>query len=110
MTNTEIVELVARFNDALNSRDADAMMRLMTEDCVFENTFPAPDGTRHAGQKSVHAFWEDFFRSLSEPHIESEEIFALDNRCVMVGHICGRMVMERGDMCAAWTCTKFATG
>ncbi|CAG1772762.1 partial limonene-1,2-epoxide hydrolase, partial [uncultured bacterium] len=40
----QIIQLVTRFNDALNARDVDAMMRLMTDDCVFENTFPAPDG------------------------------------------------------------------
>lgn len=29
------------------------------------------------------AFWEAFFRDSDQPHIEIEEIFALDDRCVM---------------------------
>jgi len=77
------LQLVVRFNDALNAQDVDAMMRLMTEDCVFENTSPAPDGARYAGQPAVRAFWEEFFRSAREPRIEIEEIFALGERCVM---------------------------
>lgn len=32
--------LVIQFNDALNAHDVDAMMKLMSEDCSFENTYP----------------------------------------------------------------------
>ncbi len=78
-----VVELVVRFNDALNAGDVDAMMRLMSADCVFENTVPAPDGTRFAGQQAVRAFWELFFRGSRSPHIDIEEVFAMGERCVM---------------------------
>jgi ketosteroid isomerase-like protein len=78
-----VVELVVRFNEALNRQDVDEMMGLMTEDCVFENTDPPPEGTRYEGQKAVRAFWEQFFRSSKEPRIEIEEIFAAGERCVM---------------------------
>lgn len=82
MSELEIIALVRRFNDALNARDVDGMMRLMTEDCVFENTAPPPDGTRFAGQADVRAFWEGFFGA-AQAHIEVEEIAAFDDRCVM---------------------------
>lgn len=78
-----IIELVIRFNDALNAQDASAMMQLMTEDCVFENTYPPPDGARYEGQASVRVFWEDFFRSSQNARIEIEEIFASNERCTM---------------------------
>ncbi len=78
-----LVQLVRHFNDALNAGDVDGMMRCMTADCVFENTDPAPDGEVFSGQAAVRAFWEDFFRSSREPHIEIEEIFAAGARCVM---------------------------
>ena len=77
------VPLVVRFNEALNAGDVDGMMRLMSADCVFENTVPAPDGTRYIGQEAVRAFWEMFFRGSRSPRIEIEEIFALGERCVM---------------------------
>ena len=56
----------------------------MTEDCVFENTDPAPDGTRYSGKEAVTQFWQDFFRQSPKARIEIEEIFGLgNNRCVM---------------------------
>ena len=36
------VQLVTRFNDALNAHDVDGMMALMSDDCIFENTYPPP--------------------------------------------------------------------
>lgn len=78
-----VIQLVIAFNDALNAGDVDGMMRLMSEDCVFENTVPAPDGTRYEGQQAVRAFWELFFRGSRSPRIEIEEIFAMGGRCVM---------------------------
>lgn len=79
----DCVDLVVRFNDALNMRDLDAVMRLMTPDCVFENTHPSPDGTRYEGQPAVREFWERFFAGASETRIEIEEIFAADQRVIM---------------------------
>ena len=77
------LSLVLRFNDALNARDLEAMLRLMTVDCVFENTYPPPDGTRYEGQAAVRAFWEDFFRGSAEAHFEIEDIFGAADRVVM---------------------------
>jgi ketosteroid isomerase-like protein len=75
--------LIVRFNDALNARDVDALMHLMTEDCVFENTYPTPDGTRYAGQAAVRSFWEDFVRGSTEARFEIEDLFGANERVVM---------------------------
>jgi hypothetical protein len=83
MLDDEIIKTVIRFNEALNGRDVATMMDLMTEDCLFENTYPPPDGTHYVGQAAVQAFWEEFFRDSSQAHFEIEEIFAGQNRCVM---------------------------
>ena len=77
------IDIAQRFNDALNRRDLDAMMRLMTPDCVFENTHPPPDGARYEGQAAVRTFWDRFFLSAAETRIETEEIFAAGDRIVM---------------------------
>jgi steroid delta-isomerase-like uncharacterized protein len=75
---------VLAFNDAFNRHDVAVMMALMSEDCVFENTHPAPDGTVYTGKESVTQFWQDFFRESPQAQIEIEEIFGLGgNRCVM---------------------------
>ncbi|PJB31486.1 MAG: nuclear transport factor 2 family protein [Deltaproteobacteria bacterium CG_4_9_14_3_um_filter_65_9] len=74
---------VRRFNKAFDRHDVDGVMAAMTEDCVFENTCPPPDGERYAGQDSVRAFWERFFDSSPDARFTTEEIFAAKDRCVV---------------------------
>ena len=77
------MRIVMDFNDAFNRHDVTGMMQLMSEDCVFENTDPAPDGTQYSGKDAVTQFWQDFFRESPQAHIDIEEIFGLGNRCIM---------------------------
>lgn len=77
------VAAVERFNAAFARHDVDAVMALMTDDCVFENTSPAPDGERHEGQAAVRAFWERFFAASTAAEFAVEEIFAAGDRCVV---------------------------
>jgi ketosteroid isomerase-like protein len=77
------LDVVSRFNEAFNHHDVDRIMALMTGDCVFENTFPAPDGERFEGAPSVRAFWERFFAETPRARFETEEIFAAGDRCVV---------------------------
>lgn len=79
----ETAAVVERFNAALNRHDVDAVMALMTADCVFENTYPPPDGERHEGQAAVRAFWEAMLRSTPDARFETEELFAAADRCVV---------------------------
>ncbi len=74
---------VERFNAAFAEHDIDAIMALMTDDCVFENTSPAPDGERYEGQAAVRAFWEAFFRASPGATFEHEEVFAAGDRAVV---------------------------
>ena len=78
-----VMRMVLEFNDAFNRHDITGMMKLMSDDCVFENTYPAPDGTRHVGKEAVTQFWQEFFRESPSAHIDIEEIFSLGRRCVM---------------------------
>ena len=77
------LSVVEQFNEAFSRHDVDAIMALMTDDCVFENTFPAPDGERYVGQHDVHAFWERFFHNTPSAHFETEDQFATDDRCAV---------------------------
>lgn len=80
-TTTESV--VHAFNAALNAHDIDAVMALMTEDCIFENTSPQPDGERFTGQAAVRGFWEEFVRNSPHARFETEELLAFGDRCVV---------------------------
>ena len=77
------IRVALAFNDAFNQHDIPGMMQLMSDDCVFENTAPAPDGTVYKGKDVVTQFWRDFFRESPSAHIEIEEIFGLGNHCIM---------------------------
>ena len=77
------LDVVRRFNEAFNRHDVDGVMAAMTEDCVFENTNPAPDGKRYQGQTEVRAFWEAFFQSSPDAVFEAEDVFAAGDRCVV---------------------------
>ena len=77
------IEAVERFNDAFGRRDVDAVMHAMTDDCIFENTLPPPDGERFVGQDAVRGFWERFFRESPGAQFDTEEIFASGDRCVV---------------------------
>lgn len=77
------VRTVLNFNEAFNRHDVAGMMELMGDDCVFENTQPAPDGTVYSGKTVITGFWQAFFRESPQAHIEIEEIFGLGERCIM---------------------------
>ena len=82
-TESKNIEIVRRFNDALNLADVETMTSMLSEDTIFENTDPAPDGTRYAGKRDVSAFWQEFFRGSASARIEAEEIFEVQDRCIM---------------------------
>ncbi len=77
------ITTVERFNEAFNRHDVDAVMALMTEDCIFDSTRPAPDGERIEGAGKVRAFWEAFFLRSPQARFEAEEMFAAGDRCVV---------------------------
>ena len=77
------MRVVLAFNEAFNRHDVAGMMQLMSDDCVFESTAPAPDGTVYSGKAAVAQFWQDFFSQAPQAHIEIEEIFGYGERCIM---------------------------
>src|SRR5262245_19509381 len=84
MQTESTLAAIHRFNDAFNRHDVDGVMAAMTDDCVFDNTSPAPDGERHQGQAAVRVFWEHFFASSPHATFETEDMFACGDRCVVL--------------------------
>jgi predicted SnoaL-like aldol condensation-catalyzing enzyme len=98
------MRIVLEFNEAFNRHDVAWMMRLMSDNCVFENTNPAPDGTVYSGKEAVTRFWENFFKESPNAHIDIEEIFGLGHHCIMRwkyhwgdGHVRGVDVFKLKD-------------
>jgi ketosteroid isomerase-like protein len=74
---------IDRFNAAFDRHDVDGVMAAMTEDCLFENTWPPPDGERHEGQAAVRAFWARFFADSPDARFEEEARFAAGDACAV---------------------------
>ena len=101
-TNSDsTTNIVRAFNSAFNSHDIDAVMALMTEDCIFENTSPSPDGSRYVGAVAVRAALGEFLASSSQARFDEEELIACGDRCIVRwrytwgdGHVRGVDVMR----------------
>jgi len=76
--------VVDRFNEAFNRHDADGLAQLMTDDTVFENTSPAPDGQRIEGKAAVVEFWRGWFARNADAVFEAEEVIAMGDRAVVL--------------------------
>ena len=74
---------MARFSAAFGSGDVDAIMALMTDDCVFESTGPAPDGVRHEGAAAVRGVWDQLFGETPAAAFIEEESFVHGDRGVL---------------------------
>ena len=77
------IKVVKELEEALNRRDVDAFMALITDDCVFENTSPPPDGERYEGRSAIRTFLENFFHATPSIDFQTEDLFASGNRCVV---------------------------
>jgi ketosteroid isomerase-like protein len=75
------LEVVEAFGDAWGVHDLEATLALITDDCVFEATGPAPDGIRHVGAEAIRLAWQEIFDD-TDSQFESEEIFCADDRVV----------------------------
>ena len=73
-------ETIDRFNDAFNRHDANAVAALLTDDTVFEDTSPAPDGRRVVGKAGVAEFWRTWFEHNADAHFDAEEVIVSGNR------------------------------
>ena len=72
-----------RFSAAFGRGDVDAIMALMTDDCVFEATGPAPDGVLHEGAELVRGVWQELFGQTRDPAFTEEESFVSGDRGVL---------------------------
>jgi ketosteroid isomerase-like protein len=85
MTSSTTRRVIDRFNEAFNQHDADVLAPLLTDDTVFEDTSPAPDGTRIEGKAAVLAFWRVWFTHNADASFEAEDIIVSGDRAVVRG-------------------------
>jgi steroid delta-isomerase-like uncharacterized protein len=75
--------LLDRFADAWNRHDLDALMSMMTEDCVFEASAGSHvDGQRSEGRQAVRTACAAVFEAFHDAHWASARHFVAGNRGV----------------------------
>jgi ketosteroid isomerase-like protein len=75
------LKVVEVFGEAWADHDLDAALAMISDDCVFESTGPAPDGGRFVGLDAIRAVWAPIFDDPSS-RFEEEEIFQAGDRIV----------------------------
>ena len=76
-------EAVDKFNEAFNRHDADRLATLLTDDTVFEDTSPAPDGRRIEGKAAVTEYWRGWFARNADASFEAEEAIVSGSKVVV---------------------------
>ena len=75
--------LLERFADAWNRHDLDALMSMMTDDCVFEaSAGPEVVGQRSEGRQAVRAAYAAVFETFPDAHWGGARHFVAGDRGV----------------------------
>jgi steroid delta-isomerase-like uncharacterized protein len=79
----DVFKLLDRFADAWNRHDLDALMSMMTDDCVFAaSAGPQIDGRRSEGTQAVRAAFAAVFEAFPDAHWANCRHFIAGNRGV----------------------------
>jgi len=77
----EPIQIVEQFGQAWGAHDLESTLALVTDDCVFEATGPAPDGVRSQGRAEIEEAWRPIFDD-KDSRFEAEETFSAGDRVV----------------------------
>ena len=82
MPKRSTAEVIERFNDAFQRHDPAGLPDLVAEDCVIENTTPAPNGARYVGREACMKLWQGI---AVEPgtYFDLEEVFMAGDRATI---------------------------
>lgn len=77
------MRIVLEFNEAFNRHDVNKIAQLLSADCVFETTNPAPDGNIYRSKDVIVQYLQDFFEKSPQAHMEIEEVSGMGMHCIM---------------------------
>ncbi|HWN58593.1 MAG TPA: nuclear transport factor 2 family protein [Methylomirabilota bacterium] len=80
-------EVMRRFNDVFQLHDPSALHELVAEDCVIENTQPAPNGSRHVGRDECIALWTGI-ATAPGTHFYLENVIVTGERAIILWRFC----------------------
>jgi ketosteroid isomerase-like protein len=82
MKSTETAEIMRRFNDVFLRHDSSALPDLVADDCVLENTQPAPNGARQVGGEACIATWKEI-ATTPGTHFDLEDVVVAGDRAII---------------------------
>ncbi|MER8848080.1 MULTISPECIES: nuclear transport factor 2 family protein [Mesorhizobium] len=78
----ETAEIMRRYNDVFQRHDPSALDDLVAQDCVIENTTPAPDGAHRAGKAACVELWSAI-ATAPGTRFDLEETFVAGDRATV---------------------------
>ena len=82
-SEVDTLKLLDRFAEAWNRHDLDALMSMMTDDCVFEaSAGPEAAGQRSEGASAVRSAFAAVFEAFPDAHWGNARHFVTGNRAV----------------------------
>ncbi|MBZ9679860.1 MULTISPECIES: nuclear transport factor 2 family protein [unclassified Mesorhizobium] len=78
----ETAEIMRRYNDVFQRHDPSALDDLVAQDCVIENTTPAPHGARRAGKAACVELWSAI-ATAPGTRFDLEETFVAGDRATI---------------------------
>jgi ketosteroid isomerase-like protein len=73
--------VISQFGDAFSKHDPSLLDGIIADDCVLENTNPAPDGSRHEGGAACLEWWKAIAAN-QDMNFETEETWASGDRAI----------------------------
>lgn len=74
-------EVLRRYHEAFRTHSPEELVDLVAEDCVIENTGPAPNGSRHVGKAACLELWQAI-AATANLRFDHEEIFVVGDRVI----------------------------
>jgi uncharacterized protein (TIGR02246 family) len=79
----DALAVVEAFGAAWADHDLDRCLSMLTEDCVFDSTGPAPDGSKWVGRDACRKAWQKIFEDPAS-RFDAEDTFAAGDRVVQL--------------------------
>jgi hypothetical protein len=74
--------IIERFDRAFRTHEPGDLIDIIGEDCVLENTGPAPDGATYKGYDECLAFWQDIAAN-KDLNFDTEGVDIIEDRAII---------------------------
>jgi hypothetical protein len=82
MQSKSTAAVIEQFNNAFQRHDPSLLVDLIADDCVLENTTPAPDGAHHMGRDACLALWQSI-STTPNTHFDLEDVEVAGERAII---------------------------